>query len=984
MTITRCFFDWNRPFLPQVADYLTNRYARGTTLDLTGVILVFPGRRAARRMLELLVERSEQNHPNLLPPQMHTFETFPELLYVQRQRLADPLTERLVWKQALTAVPSETARAALSHLPSADALSNWLRLCESLRQQHQELAAEGLDFSDVQVLLEQKKHDEEAARWQALRTIQAEYLCQMDRLNLWDRQTARLYAVDQEECETSHDILLVGTVDMSRLVERMLLQVADRVTALVFAPESLHDHFDAFGRLRSELWQDRQIAIPEDTAVIADDPDGQAAAVAEHLAAQNGTWRADDICVAVADEMLVPAVEQALSQAGLRTRWPVRFQVRNSAPWRLLEAVARHLATAQTGQPGDFESLSDLVRHPDVSEALDQALAARGFNNTTWLADLDEYLAGHLPPHPGVLPESRRQGVVRAICRTVEDLLSELVTPNEERPSGTSGRSAPQSVYAASSGRQPLADWAAGCLRLLQRVCRFPDPDCDASRYDAFSACMAAFNRACESLQDLPADMMPQCTASQALPVLLMQTADADVPAPPDDEAVELTGWLEVPLDDSPVVTVAGFNEGRIPRSVTSDLFLPNTLRAELGLNDNRRRYARDAWALESLLHSRPSVRLIAGRRDDQGDPLHPSRLWLAGSVRETADRVCRFYEDTAPDSAPPDTQRTEQRDVPESSIGCRPAATGGESAFIVPSPDARRPAPAKLAVTDFREFLACPYRYYLKKELKLTAVDHRPDEMNALTFGVIIHRVLSRFAETDLVDSDDSARIRAGLQDLLSQEATHQFGTQYSSTVAVQLEIIAERLREFARWQAEQIRDGWRIRWTEQAVETDFQDIRGRTVLLTGRIDRIDQHSEQNIWRILDYKTGDKAKSPKETHYRSGRDEWTDLQLPLYHLLARQLPLQGDIQLGYMHLPGDLSNVRETLATWDAEQIESAIQAARQTAADILDMTIETVTPPAGNRSDEFSRICQDTVVDRRIPWLDDWTGRLSKEGES
>ena len=93
MPITRQFLDWNKPALPAAADWLISRYASGDELDLSKVVLVFPGRRAARRMLELLVQRGGSKWPAMIPPRMVTFNQFPELLYPQKFQLADDLTQ---------------------------------------------------------------------------------------------------------------------------------------------------------------------------------------------------------------------------------------------------------------------------------------------------------------------------------------------------------------------------------------------------------------------------------------------------------------------------------------------------------------------------------------------------------------------------------------------------------------------------------------------------------------------------------------------------------------------------------------------------------------------------------------------------------------------------------------------------------------------------------------------------------------------------
>ncbi|MCA9215745.1 MAG: hypothetical protein KDB27_21920, partial [Planctomycetales bacterium] len=226
MPIRRTFVDWKTPLLPQVADYLIERYTVGDRLDMRRVVAVLTGRRASRRLLELLLEKAGERRPDFIPPRMVTFDHFPEMLYPQQRRLADDLTQLLVWKKALSSIPAREIAAALPQIPDDRAVPSWLSLCESLRRQHNELAEEGMEFDHVFETLSRMGNLQEAARWKALRRIQSEYLIQMDALPLWDREAARLVAADQDECRTDHDVILVGTVDMSRVVQKMILQAA--------------------------------------------------------------------------------------------------------------------------------------------------------------------------------------------------------------------------------------------------------------------------------------------------------------------------------------------------------------------------------------------------------------------------------------------------------------------------------------------------------------------------------------------------------------------------------------------------------------------------------------------------------------------------------------------------------------------------------------------------------------------------------------
>ena len=112
-----------------------------------------------------------------------------------------------------------------------------------------------------------------------------------------------------------------------------------------------------------------------------------------------------------------------------------------------------------------------------------------------------------------------------------------------------------------------------------------------------------------------------------------------------------MLGWLELPLDDAAGLIVTGVNEGLVPSVGSADLFLPDRLRGALGLEDNDRRYARDNYALNLLAASR-RLKLIAGRRGLDGEPLVPSRLLFACEEIEMAERAREYFVAGGPDGA--------------------------------------------------------------------------------------------------------------------------------------------------------------------------------------------------------------------------------------------------------------------------------------------------------------------------------------------
>lgn len=910
--IRRHFIDWNAPALPAVTDYLLGAAdQRAGEADLSRVVVVVPGRRAGRRLRELLIDRTAGR---CRPPRVLTINDLPELLYEPKLPFASELVQRLAWAEALRSMDAGAVRGLIPALPHAGDVSGWLSLAELLWQQHRNLAGDGLDFGAVVRLGPTLEHFDELPRWHVLCEVQQRYLRTLDALGLWDVQTARRVAVEKREFQCEFDIVLVGTTDLNRLQRQMLDQIADRVTAVIHAPPDRADWFDEHGCVIPDRWEPAPIDFDPDRLTVVAGPLEQADAVARRLGELDGRHRADDVTIGLTSDLLAPPVQRVLAECGVASRWVVGRPLTESAPCRLLEAVADYLEDGRTSQ------FTALARHPDLSAWLHR----QGVPDE-WLAALDEFIERHAPQK--LAGRMNDPPAVYHARRYVQTLLAELQEPP-----------------------QPLSAWSAPLAKLLQTV--YDDVEFDPARHADRTRIDAL-----DSLQGMlrehtavPASLSPTVDAAAALRLLLGELEGKHAASPAEEAAIDLLGWLELPLDDAPVLLLAGMNEGLVPESVTADPFLPDRLRTALGLLDNRRRYARDAYALTALLHSRERIALIAARRDLRGDPLAPSRLLLASDPETVAQRVLAFYRPA--EEEPPPLAGVLQ-------------STRDKSGFAVPRPPAG-PAPlTTLGVTAFRDYLASPYRFYLKHILRLKTVDDDAEELTALAFGNLAHGALKAFGESDLRSSTDADAIHQFLVAALGKIATDTYGAERMMAVEIQLKQAEVRLRAFAAWQAEWARQGWRIVHTEVApdgVEFDLGD--GRTIRLKGRIDRIDRHAETGAWTIFDYKTGERAETPEKAH-RSG-DDWIDLQLPLYRHLAAPLGVAGHVQLAYIRLPRDTNQVGELIAQWTDADLSQADDVARDVARRILDGDFWQILLQPPGTLDEFDPICQEGAFDR------------------
>ena len=813
MSINRVFLNWTQPAIPAAVEWLIERFSAAGQLDLGGVVVALPGSRAGRRLLEILVAEADRRHLLLCPPRIVTVGMLPELLYEAKRPFAGDLVQQLAWVQALRKTDPVSVRAVLPKTPEEDDLQAWLSLGEMLGRLHRELAADSLDFDNVAECGAKLEGFREVARWQALAEIQKQYLATLDRLGLWDRQTARLVAIHEKECRTEKQIVLVGAADLNRSQRRMLDQVADHVTALVFAPEKLTERFDAHGCLCPAVWLATEIPLVDEQMEVADDPVEQAEAVVRAIATLDGRYNTEQIAVGLADEQIVPFIEQRMRQCGLPARYGVGTSAARSGPLRLLAAVADYL------ERSSFSALASLVRHPWIHEWL----GTRKIDGD-WLTQLDTYQGEHLP---SVLSgqwqgKGRASDTIGQVYSAVQHLCGPLVGPP-----------------------RPLADWASLVLDLLVAIFgRKPLRTEDEPDRTILLSCQQVRDVLTEQAA-VPKDIMPPVASVEALRLMLRQIESACIPPPPDRGATELLGWLELPLDDAPALVVSGFNEGCVPAAHNSDAFLPNQLRRVLEIEDNDRRYARDVYALSVLAASRERLHVIAGRRSAAGDPLLPSRLLFACDDATMARRVTAFFDGK---ESPAPAQIEAGRLLP------------GSERSLLEVPRAKTPLEkpiTSMRVTEFKDYLACPYRYYLRHVLDLKCLSDSAEELDGRAFGSLAHVVLSTLGDDPDAATGTAETIAKFLGSQLESKVRTYFGAAPLPSILVQVEQLRLRLAAFAAWQAEWARQGWRIEHTEVSPEPGkaFLLVDDEPMLLRGRIDRIDVNNASGERTIFDYK---------------------------------------------------------------------------------------------------------------------------------
>lgn len=762
--------------------------------------------------------------------------------------------------------------------------------------------------------------DEEKDRWSDIARLETDLLQDLRRLGLRDPfHDGRHEARPPPASPAGFRILALFIPDLSALAARTLQSLAGTcdVQIHILAPESEAARFDEWGRPLPDRWETEPLPIDETQIHVVEQAPDETDLLAALLLEADRRNRALTLCTPDPDN--ARALARRLQIHGHPLYLPHGVFLAATAPGQLLSAWLALLRTRS------YAAAAAFLRHPDAQDWLTLRLGLD--NASALLSELDQCQAAHLPA-------------------TVDDLLH-VAAHGDGQP------------ILARALQEITAQFDAPLPNFLADLydCRKPAPSSppDPLFADAAQALSALVLSTAETAERL------RLSRNDALDLLQAGLSREQVFPKPNSSAIrETTGWLEVQWETTPALLLADMREGVVPETHIGDAFLPDSLRTRAGLAGNRDAFARDLYLARALLASRPpgGVRFLYSRRAANQDPQLPSRLLLACPDAELPARVALLFDRPALRAAPSAPARPILQLAPPA---CPPGSI-----------------PKKLSVTDFSSYLACPFRFYLSRVLRMRAEDDAARELDPMGFGSLAHDALALLKIHPLLDDEDA--IQGLLLAELDRLATTQVGPHPSLALLVQLDSLRQRLRAAAQVHAASVREGWRIISAEEACEAELDGM-----LLRARIDRIDRHIDDGRLRILDYKTTDAGKSPAETHYQSRKKAWIDLQLPLYRYIYEKLhprlaapppPDSGSrppppcaegeqrsapsgihsptpISVGYFNLPkaaGDTRIVMLDFQTKDGDLYPSALATAR---AVIADIQAGTFWPPEKKRPD-------------------------------
>lgn len=889
--------------------------------DASRVIVVLPGMRAGRRLREIMTDIAHTKKLFLLPPHIYTPRGFC-LSFVAHSAVgacASLSETRAAWVQACAnspdavqrirmygdmtyqdtsqATPDSPAAAPLS--PSA--LFSLARTCMTV---YTTLSGERVTCADVQKCL--ASNPRELARWQAFESLtdtMRNTLASAGLMTQYDAVEKALTSTATQPENILPDIsaiVVAGVVDPFAQFTACLDALSDRVVIMSYGLEG-NTWFDTYGALRD----DAEVAFPliDDVCHMVRCSDSPATQVNDtvawlHRVCEKQSYAITDIVIGVPDAEVTRPLEAALAAEEITTHDAVGLPFLESNCGILLTSL-----TALCENPS-WENAVALLRHPVYERYLRHALPdgpLTAENYAHRLGILEEYLAAYaVPTLFSYMPDASGESMMN----TVNELTDALHTTCAYFPEQ------------ARTIRAWLPQINACLMSIYKGYAHAEDASLSPYDRDALEQWAALSHEIESNAVDVTYEVMP----AVALRYLLGFFRGVTLTPERTTAAIDLVGWLELAMDDAPVIVVTGMNDGRVSENTTSDAFLPDHLRRRLGVAHTARRARRDRYIMRTLLAGDRQCLFTAGRASNNGDPLRISRILCDMSPTHVAELLLSFYA--------ADERSSTDASYPSLTYNAKDRAP----LTLAPPDDTQLTwAGDSLRVTDFSLYLICPYKWYLHRTIgePPPTLAH---ELNAAEFGSFVHDILAHFGRQGPHSSDNENTLIDWFDDTLDRRMNAIYGAQPSIPLHIQKEMIRARLHAFAEAHAHHMRDGWKIKEVEYSVSSYI--IAGMPI--HGRIDRIDQHDEKGFL-LLDYKTSTKAKTPEKVHLAKGM--WRDLQLPLYRDMMCQENAYGPDHIyttGYCVLPAAPQETGILCAQWQDDDYLSALACAADVVARI------------------------------------------------
>lgn len=332
------------------------------------------------------------------------------------------------------------------------------------------------------------------------------------------------------------------------------------------------------------------------------------------------------------------------------------------------------------------------------------------------------------------------------------------------------------------------------------------------------------------------------------------------------DSPVVFTFLAATPLRCFDAVIIAGADAAHLPGAETAAMFFNQGVRADLGLRTRADALREMEATLRMLIVNCEDV-LVTWQRTLDGE----ANLLSPFFERLNALHTLAYH-------VPLDDHALAARAM--LAIVESPGSATLPVATVQPAPHV--PAlliPAGISASGYNALMACPYQYHARHVLRLAELDDVQELIDKADYGSAVHAALHAFhrAHPRVSALDAGAAVQA-LQ--TATDAAFREAVAANYLARAWLARWQPLIPEYVGWQCAREAEGWHFHAGEAHKELKIVTPHGRTLMLRGRLDRVDAGRDDAV-SVIDYKT-----QRQEILRRKVAVPGEDVQLPVYALL--------------------------------------------------------------------------------------------------
>jgi len=917
-------FPFNQLFLHKIADLILDNFSNNNNFDLSELTIVLSGKRSQRRLLEILSEKCTNKNTLLSPPIFLTPKSFCKIFAEQFVNIpiASTIEQTIAWINAAGKC-EEAINSILVKNNKLPQERDFFRVAQLIMPLHKTLSGEDLSIDQISKSSLIEDFEEEKKRWSAIAEIEKEYHNELENNNLIDPYKAILKAVNMADSNPKpvfKNLFVVNVVDSFKLFGKALQTQSKNLTIISYGDEEYFDNLGFLKTTNPKLENDF-INFQINSIRFLNSPNEQADEILNIISNHADNSGYDDFVISAPDSQTHRPTIQVLESASIKCHNAAGISFKETEIGCLLSSLANCLEKDGC----EMESFFELINHPLIENFIIKNLK---------ISSIELY-------------NKLSNKIFSKVCKHKIEIIDKTTFhffTNKQYPLV---KQIPefifQEIIAPLSAKSKIIDWPNKINAVFKKIFStqfiLPNDINISVHQDALDKWMQLSDEIVNSI--IP--WKENCDAKTAILRFLSLLKNTALIPKSTGPVIDITGWLEIALDDSPIIIVSGFNEGIVPEKFSADPFLPNSLREKLNLPNYNNRFLRDKYITKCITEKTGNSYFIAGRRSAENDPLKPGKIFFCRDFENQAEVLKQFY---APEKN--EQKNNELEDQSTKNAECHPHFGSLNMQQHITS--LKLPKEFKLnidflnslSVTAINDYLTCPFKFYLKRIHKIYAPDGFSNELEGLDIGNIIHHIIYKNIELIHSEENDDKTAQVLIENL-NNMLKELYGVPLNPIIQIQRENLVRRLKAFvpafrstfAGWEI--MKNGDNTKMAEYTIFPELE-IEGEKVKIKGVVDLVEKNNE-NIFRIIDFKTGSKAKRKNDV-FASKKEQWKDIQLILYALWFSQ-KYGFEPEIAFFNIPPDAEKIKYETIEFDGEEIVEAISFVKNVLKEIINEKI-------------------------------------------